>query len=56
MPAVRSTSVRAIDGQKQISGKLISRKDGVVTVADEAGKTVEIPMEQISRTKLAVII
>lgn len=47
---------RAIDGQKQISGKLISLKDGVVTVADEAGKTVEIPMEQISRTKLAVII
>lgn len=47
---------KAVDGKKQISGELISLRDGVVTVEDETGKTVEIPLNQISKTKLAVII
>jgi len=47
---------KAIDGRKQLSGELISLRDGVVTIEDETGKTVEIPMDQISKTKLAVII
>ena len=46
----------AADGRKQISGELVSLKDGIVTIEEEAGKTVEIPIGQISRTKLAVII
>lgn len=47
---------KAIDGQKLISGELISLKDGIVTVETQPGKKMEIPMEQISKTKLAVII
>lgn len=47
---------KAIGGKKQISGELLSLKDGVVTVQNETGGILEIPMEQISKTKLAVII
>ena len=47
---------RALNGKKQISGELIGLKDGVVTVKEESGDLIELPLEQISKTKLAVII
>ena len=47
---------RAVNGTKQISGELVGLKDGIVTVRGENGEGLELPMEQISRTKLAVII
>ena len=58
MPAARWISVctALLTDRNRSPGELISLKDGIVTVADETGETVEIPMEQISRAKLAVII
>ncbi len=47
---------RAVNGKKQISGELIGLKDGIVTVREENGEILSLPMEQISKTKLAVII
>ena len=47
---------RAVNGTKQICGELVGLKDGIVTVREENGDVLELPMEQISRTKLAVII
>ena len=47
---------RGVNGKKQISGELIGLKDGIVTVREENGEILSLPMEQISKTKLAVII
>ncbi len=47
---------QALDGRKKITGELVSLTDGIVTIIDESENEVRIPMEKISKTKLAVII
>ncbi len=46
---------KGFEGKKLITGELVGLEDGNVKVIDEDGKTISIPREQISKTKLAVI-
>ncbi len=47
---------QAVNGSKQLTGLLQGLSDGVVTLrTDEKGTTVEIPLDQIAKTKLAVV-
>ncbi|MCB6992592.1 ribosome maturation factor RimP [bacterium 210820-DFI.6.37] len=46
---------RPVDGRKQIDGILEGLKDGEVIITDEAGKRWQLPLDQIAKTKLAVV-
>lgn len=46
---------KGIDGTKNIEGILEGLQDGVVTIIDEKEKRWELPLELISKTKLAVV-
>lgn len=46
---------KAIDGQKEIRGTLEGLQDGRVIVIDEKNKRWELSLEQVAKTKLAVI-
>jgi ribosome maturation factor RimP len=47
---------KAVDGRKQFTAPLIGLADGVVSFKDEKGEGFEIPLEQISKINLSVII
>ena len=46
---------KGIDGTKNITGELMGLADGIVTIIDENEKTWELPLDAISKTKLAVV-
>ncbi len=46
---------KGIDGTKNITGELKGLNDGIVTIIDEKEKTWELPLEAISKTRLAVV-
>ena len=46
---------KAIDGEKKFQGTLKGLIDGMVIIEDEDGKSHSFLLEQISKTKLAVI-
>ena len=46
---------KAIDGVKKFEGTLKGLVDGNVIIEDEDGKSHSFPLEQVSKTKLAVI-
>ena len=45
---------KALDGQKEFTGKLIGRKDGFVTIECD-GKELRLPMDTAAKINLAVI-
>ena len=53
--AVEIKLYRPIDGQKQIDGILEGLQDGTVIVRDEKNHRWELPLDQIAKTKLAVV-
>lgn len=46
---------KAIDGKKLISGELLGLEEGQILIRDEKNNVVKIPVEQASKTRLAVI-
>jgi len=46
---------KAINGSKQLTGELIGLKEGIVSITGEDGKVIDIPLDQITKTKLAVV-
>ena len=46
---------KGIDGTKNITGELKGLNDGIVTIIDEKEKTWELPLDAISKTRLAVV-
>lgn len=46
---------KGMDGTKNIEGILEGLQDGIVTIIDEKEKRWELPLEMISKTKLAVV-
>lgn len=49
------TLYQAIDGRKAYFGKLSGIEDGKLIIIDEKENRIEIPMEKVSKTKLAVL-
>jgi len=49
------TLYRGIDGRKTFFGKLGGIQDGNLVIIDEKENRIEIPMEKVAKTKLAVI-
>lgn len=49
------TLYRAIDGKKQMTWELVGLRDGLVAVKDETGRQWEIPRENISKIRLAIV-
>ena len=49
------TLYQGIDGKKSFFGKLDGVKDGNLVIIDEKENRIEIPMEKVAKTKLAVI-
>ncbi|MBP7110471.1 MAG: ribosome maturation factor RimP [Firmicutes bacterium] len=47
------STYKQINGSKRHEGMLIGLKDGIVTIEDEEGKRSEIPLEMISKARLA---
>ncbi|MCI8284107.1 MAG: ribosome maturation factor RimP [Firmicutes bacterium] len=47
---------KPIGGIKQMCAELVGLADGIVSVKNESGGITEIPQEQISKIKLAVIV
>ncbi|MGI6748707.1 MAG: ribosome maturation factor RimP [Anaerovoracaceae bacterium] len=49
------TLYQAINGKKAYSGKLSGIEDGNLIIVDEKENRIELPMEKVSKTKLAVL-
>lgn len=49
------TLYKAMDGRKTFYGKLSGIEDGNLIIFDEKENKIEIPMEKVSKTKLAVL-
>lgn len=49
------TLYQAIDGKKTFFGKLSGIEDGNLIIEDEKENRIEIPMEKVSKTKLAIL-
>ena len=49
------TLYQGIDGKKTFFGKLSGLQDGNLVIIDEKENKIEIPMEKVAKTKLAVI-
>ncbi len=49
------TLYQGIDGKKSFFGKLFGIQDGNLVLIDEKENKIEIPMEKVAKTKLAVI-
>ncbi|HML38746.1 MAG TPA: ribosome maturation factor RimP [Bacillota bacterium] len=49
------TLYQGIDGKKTFFGKLFGLQDGNLVIIDEKENKIEIPMEKVAKTKLAVI-
>ncbi len=46
---------QSIDGKKTFFGKLFGIQDGNLVIIDDKDNKIEIPMEKVAKTKLAVI-
>ncbi len=46
---------KAVDGKKMYQGTLKGLVDNIITITDEKGKEIEFPIEQVAKTRLAVI-
>ncbi|HWQ79203.1 MAG TPA: ribosome maturation factor RimP [Anaerovoracaceae bacterium] len=46
---------QGLNGKKTYFGKLEGLKDGNLAIIDEKGNRIEIPMEKVAKTRLAVI-
>ena len=46
---------QAINGKKAINGILVGLFDGILIIKDEKENKIEIPVEKVAKTKLAVI-
>jgi ribosome maturation factor RimP len=44
-----------INGKKNLTGKLIGSKDGILKIEDEKGNILEIPNEKVSITRLSIV-
>lgn len=44
-----------IDGKKTYQGTLKGLRDGVLTIEEQNGRTVELPFDKVAKTNLAVI-
>lgn len=53
--AVEIKLYKAIDGKKTIEGILESIDDGKITVIDEKNQKIQLSLEQVAKTNLAVI-
>lgn len=53
--AVEIKLYRPVEGRKQIDGILEGLEEGVVIVTDEEGRQWQLPLDQIAKTKLAVV-
>ena len=49
------TLYQGIDGKKTFFGKLVGIQDGNLVIIDEKENRIELPMEKVAKTKLAVI-
>lgn len=49
------TLYQGIDGKKTFFGKLAGIQDGNLVIIDEKENRIELPMEKVAKTKLAVI-
>lgn len=49
------TLYQGINGKKMFFGKLFGLRDGNLVIIDEKENEIEIPMEKVAKTKLAVI-
>lgn len=47
---------RGLNGKKTYFGKLEGLRDGNLAIIDEKGNRIEIPMEKVVKTRLAVIV
>jgi len=45
----------AMDGKKMLEGELISHENGCVTIRDDEGKDISLPVEKAGKINLAVI-
>lgn len=45
---------KSIDGKKTITGKLVDSTEDCIKVEDQAGKTIDLHKEKISRARLAI--
>ena len=50
------TLYQAMNGRKTIFGKLSGIEDGNLIILDEKENRIEIPMEKVSKTKLAILL
>lgn len=49
------TLYQGINGKKSFFGKLVGIQDGNLVIIDEKENRIELPMEKVAKTKLAVI-
>lgn len=49
------TLYQGIDGKKAFFGKLEGLMNGIIVITDEKNNRIEIPIEKVAKTKLAVI-
>jgi len=49
------TLYQGIDGRKTFFGKLVGIQEGNLVIIDEKENRIELPMEKVAKTKLAVI-
>jgi ribosome maturation factor RimP len=49
------TLYQGLNGKKTFFGKLVGIQEGNLVLTDEKDKLIEIPMEKVAKTKLAVI-
>lgn len=54
--AVEIKLYKAIEGQKLLTGILIGYEDEKLILENENNETIQLPIEQVAKTKLAVII
>lgn len=52
---VEITLYKGIDGKKTFSGRLEGLFDGNVVITDEKENRIEIPIEKVAKTKLAIV-
>ena len=52
---VNVTLYQGMDGKKTFFGKLDGLRDGFLTIINETENKIEIPIEKVAKTKLAVI-
>lgn len=53
--AVEIKLYKALDGRKTIEGTLEGLENGMIVVTDEKDQKIQLPMDQVAKTKLAVV-